>query len=638
MASPHAQLMKVTRRVIERSKPTRESYLARIEAAQGRFPARGALSCANLAHGFAGMEGNDKFEIKALRAPNIGIVSAYNEMLSAHAPYRDYPELIKQAARENGGVAQFAGGVPAMCDGVTQGNAGMELSLFSREVIAMSTAVALTHNMFDAALCLGICDKIVPGLMIGALQFGHLPTIFVPAGPMTSGLSNDEKAKIRQLYATGQVGRDALLESEAAAYHGHGTCTFYGTANSNQMLMEVMGMHLPGSAFIHPHTPLRDELTAAAARRVLDLTVERGQYTPIGHVIDEKAIVNGIVALLATGGSTNHTLHLVAIARAAGIVIDWNDFDELSQAVPLLAKVYPNGKADVNHFHAAGGIAFLVRNLLEGGLLHEDVKTVAGEGLAHYTQEPKLIDGKLTWVPGVVESQDTAVLRGIQQPFQPDGGLRLMQGKLGRGVIKISAVAAQHRVVKAPAIVFDSQEAVQEAFDRGELKRDFVAVVRFQGARANGMPELHRLTPLLGVLQDQGFHVALVTDGRMSGASGKVPAVIHVSPEALLQGPLGKVRDGDMIVIDAEAGVLDVEVDDAEWATRSVAAPRHQAENEVGFGRELFGVFRAAAAPAELGASVFGPLVGETTTGEGSGEQAGAAASRAHHELHKQGA
>ncbi|WP_026121899.1 phosphogluconate dehydratase [Paraburkholderia kururiensis] len=633
MASPHAQLMKVTRRVIERSKPTRESYLARIEAAQGRFPARGALSCANLAHGFAGMEGNDKFEIKALRTPNIGIVSAYNEMLSAHAPYRDYPEVIKSAARENGGVAQFAGGVPAMCDGVTQGNAGMELSLFSREVIAMSTAVALTHNMFDAALCLGICDKIVPGLMIGALQFGHLPTIFVPAGPMTSGLSNDEKAKIRQLYATGQVGRDALLESEAAAYHGHGTCTFYGTANSNQMLMEVMGMHLPGSAFIHPHTPLRDELTAAAARRVLDLTAERGHYTPIGHVIDEKAIVNGIVALLATGGSTNHTLHLVAIARAAGILIDWNDFDELSQAVPLLAKVYPNGKADVNHFHAAGGIAFLVRNLLEGGLLHEDVKTVAGEGLAHYTQEPKLIDGKLTWVPGVAESQDTAVLRGIQQPFQPDGGLRLMQGKLGRGVIKISAVAAQHRAVKAPAIVFDSQEAVQEAFDRGELKRDFVAVVRFQGARANGMPELHRLTPLLGVLQDQGFHVALVTDGRMSGASGKVPAVIHVSPEALLQGPLGKVRDGDTIVIDAEAGVLDVEVDEAEWAARPVAAPRHQAENEVGFGRELFGVFRAAAAPAELGASVFGPLVGETAR-----EQADAAASRVRHELHKQGA
>ncbi len=611
MVSPHSTLIEVTRRIAERSRPTRSAYLARIDAAQGRFPARGALSCANLAHGFAGLEGNDKLTVKAMRAPNIGIVSSYNEMLSAHAPYKDFPDIIKRAARERGGVAQFAGGVPAMCDGITQGNAGMELSLFSREVIAMSTAVALTHNMFDAALCLGICDKIVPGLLIGALQFGHLPTIFVPAGPMTSGLSNDDKAKIRQQFATGQVGRDALLEAESAAYHGHGTCTFYGTANSNQMLMEIMGLHLPGSAFVHPHTPLRDALTAAAAQRVLELTAEGGAYTPIGHVVDEKAVVNGIVGLLATGGSTNHTLHLVAIARAAGIIIDWNDFDELSAVVPLLAKVYPNGKADVNHFHAAGGMAFLVRNLLEGGLLHEDVTTVAGRGLSHYVQEPKLVDGALTWVDGPRESGDAKVLRPIGEPFQPDGGLRLMQGKLGRGVIKISAVAKEHRTVRAPAIVFDSQEAVQAAFDKGELKRDFVAVVRFQGARANGMPELHRLTPLLGVLQDQGFHVALVTDGRMSGASGKVPAVIHVSPEALLAGPLGKVRDGDMIVIDAERGVLDVEIDEAQWAQRQVQAPQHQAENEVGFGRELFGVFRAAAAPAEMGASVFGPLVGE---------------------------
>ncbi|KVD58050.1 phosphogluconate dehydratase [Burkholderia ubonensis] len=611
MTSLHPTLAKVTERVIARSQSTRSAYLKRIDGAQGRFPARGALSCANLAHGFAGLEGNDKFEIKAIKQPNIGIVSSYNEMLSAHAPYKDFPDIIKAAARANGGVAQFAGGVPAMCDGVTQGNPGMELSLFSREAIAMGTAIALTHNMFDAALCLGICDKIVPGLLIGALQFGHLPTIFVPAGPMTSGLSNDDKARIRQQFATGQVGRDALLEAESAAYHGHGTCTFYGTANSNQMLMELMGLHLPGSAFVHPHTPLRDALTAEAARRVLDLTVERGHYTPIGHVIDEKAIVNGIVALLATGGSTNHTLHLVAIARAAGILIDWDDFDELSGAVPLLAKIYPNGKADVNHFHAAGGIAFLVRNLLEGGLLHEDVTTVAGRGLSHYTKEPRLIDGKLTWVDGAAESHDTKVLRPIGEPFQPDGGLRLMQGRLGRGVIKISAVAPEHRKVQAPAIVFDSQEAVQEAFDRGELKRDFVAVVRFQGARANGMPELHRLTPLLGVLQDQGFHVALVTDGRMSGASGKVPAVIHVSPEALLNGPLGKVKTGDTIVIDAEAGVLDIAVDDAEWQARPVAQPLHQADNEVGFGRELFGVFRAAAAPAEQGASVFGALVGE---------------------------
>ncbi|KJR93056.1 phosphogluconate dehydratase [Burkholderia pseudomallei] len=611
MATLHPTLASVTERVIARSRPTRQAYLARIDAAQGHFPARGALSCANLAHGFAGLEGSDKFAIKAIREPNIGIVSAYNEMLSAHAPYKGFPDIIKAAARERGGVAQFAGGVPAMCDGVTQGNAGMELSLFSREVIAMSTAVALTHNMFDAALCLGICDKIVPGLLIGALQFGHLPTIFVPAGPMTSGLSNDDKAKIRQQFATGQVGRDALLEAESAAYHGHGTCTFYGTANSNQMLMEVMGLHLPSAAFVHPHTPLRDALTAEAARRVLELTAERGQYTPIGHVIDERAIVNGIVALLATGGSTNHTLHLVAIARAAGILIDWDDFDALSAAVPLLAKIYPNGKADVNHFHAAGGIAFLVHNLLEGGLLHEDVTTVAGKGLAHYTKEPRLIDGKLTWVDGVGESADDKVLRPIAAPFQPDGGLRLMQGRLGRGVIKISAVAPEHRKVTAPAIVFDSQEAVQAAFDAGELKRDFVAVVRFQGARANGMPELHRLTPLLGVLQDQGFRVALVTDGRMSGASGKVPAVIHVSPEALLSGPLGKVCTGDTIVIDAQAGVLDVEIDEQAWAARAVAQPAHQAENEVGFGRELFGVFRAAAAPAEQGASVFGAWVGE---------------------------
>ncbi|WP_459660454.1 phosphogluconate dehydratase [Acinetobacter calcoaceticus] len=612
MDLPNPILAKVTERVIARSQKTRSAYLQRIEHAQGKFPARGALSCANLAHGFASMEDNEKLIIKVGREPNIGIVSSYNEMLSAHAPYKTFPDLIKIAARENGGVAQFAGGVPAMCDGITQGNAGMELSLFSRETIAMSTAIALSHNMFDAALCLGVCDKIVPGLLIGALQFGYLPTIFVPAGPMTSGLSNDDKAKIRQQFATGEVGRDALLEAESAAYHGQGTCTFYGTANSNQMLMEVMGLHLPSAAFVHPHTPLRDALTAEAAIRVLDLTVERGNYTPIGHVVDEKAIINGIVALLATGGSTNHTLHLIAIARAAGILIDWDDFDELSAVVPLLAKIYPNGKADVNHFQAAGGVAFLIRNLLEAGLLHNDVTTVAGKGLYHYTKEPKLIDGKLTWVDGVVQSLDDKVLRSFDEPFQPDGGLRLMQGRLGRGVIKISAVAPEHRKVKAPAIVFDSQEAVQAAFDRGELHRDFIAVVRFQGARANGMPELHRLTPVLGVLQDQGFHVALVTDGRMSGASGKVPAVIHLSPEALLNGPIAKVQTGDMLVIDAEAGVLDIELDEAVWQSRPVAQPEHQAENEVGFGRELFGVFRAAAAPAEHGASVFGALVGET--------------------------
>jgi phosphogluconate dehydratase len=611
MVSLHPQLETVTARVVERSGKSRAGYLAGIVRAQGQFPSRTALSCANLAHGFAGVEGNDKIAIKALKQPNIGIVSSYNDMLSAHAPYAGFPEVIKRAAREAGGVAQVAGGVPAMCDGITQGNPGMELSLFSREVIAMSTAVALTHNMFDAALCLGVCDKIVPGLLIGALQFGHLPTIFVPAGPMTSGLSNGDKAKIRQQYATGQLDRDALLEAESGAYHAQGTCTFYGTANSNQLLMEVMGLHLPGSAFIHPYTPLREALTAQAARRVLELTVDRGEYTPIGHVVDERAIVNGIVGLLATGGSTNHTLHLVAIARAAGILIDWDDFDQLSQAVPLLARIYPNGSADINHYHAAGGMAFLIRELLDAGLLHEEVNTVAGRGLRRYTEEPKLLDGKLTWVAGTPHSLDQTVLRAAADPFAADGGLRLMQGKLGRGVIKISAVAPQHRRIQAPALVFDSQEAVHHAFNAGELQRDFVAVVRFQGARANGMPELHRLTPLLGVLQDQGFQVALVTDGRMSGASGKVPAVIHVSPEALLDGPLGKLRSGDMVVIDAERGILDVEIEPQLWAQRSVEQPDDAVDHAVGFGRELFGVFRRAAAPAEAGASIFGPLVGE---------------------------
>ncbi|WP_225721505.1 phosphogluconate dehydratase [Candidatus Vallotiella sp. (ex Adelges kitamiensis)] len=611
MTSLHSQLTAVTDRIIERSKATRHAYLTRIGDAQGQFPARSTLSCANLAHGSAGFEGQDKITIRALQRPNIGIVSAYNEMLSAHAPYRNFPDVIKRAAREAGGIAQFAGGVPAMCDGITQGNAGMELSLFSRDTIAMSTAIALTHNMFDAALCLGICDKIVPGLLIGALKFGHLPTIFVPAGPMTSGLSNDEKAKIRQKFAIGALGREVLLNSEASAYHSHGTCTFYGTANSNQLLMEIMGLHLPGAAFIHPHTPLRDALTAEAARRVLQLTAQGPHYTPIGRVIDEKTIVNGISALLATGGSTNHTLHLVAIARAAGIVIDWNDFDDLSRAVPLLAKIYPNGTADINHYHSAGGMAFLTHTLLEAGLLHDDVMTVAGISLSnYYTREPTLVNNKLLWVNGSRESRDKAVLRGVAEPFQLDGGLRLVQGRLGRGVIKISAVAQEHRSITAPAIVFDSQEGVQTAFNRGELERDCVVVVRFQGARANGMPELHRLTPLLGILQDKGFKVALVTDGRMSGASGKVPAVIHLSPEALLDGPISKVRNGDLITLDAEAGQLDVE--EAEWARRAYEKPiAYSNQNELGFGRELFSMFRAAALPAEQGASVFGAMPGE---------------------------
>ncbi|WP_347554966.1 dihydroxy-acid dehydratase [Robbsia sp. KACC 23696] len=631
----HSTLRAVTDRVIARSAPTRQVYLQRIDQAQGHFPIRGALSCANLAHGFAAMEGDDKFAIKALKTPNIGIVSSYNEMLSAHAPYLRFPDIIKRAARDVGGTAQFAGGVPAMCDGVTQGNIGMELSLFSRETIAMSTAVALTHNMFDAALCLGVCDKIVPGLLIGALQFGHLPTIFVPAGPMSSGLSNDDKAKVRQRFATGEVGRDALLEAESAAYHGQGTCTFFGTANSNQLLMEVMGLHLPGAAFIHPEDPLRDALTAEAARRVLAISAEGGNYTPIGKVVDEKAIINGIVGLLATGGSTNHTLHLVAIARAAGVVIDWDDFDALSQIVPLLARIYPNGKADVNHYHAAGGMAFLIRELLDAGLLHEDVTTVVGAGLRHYAREPRLAEvgasvgaatsaaaghpasgvapsrpAAVTWVDAAPQSLDLAVLRPASEPFSPDGGLRLMQGRIGRGVIKISAVAPAHRKVEAPAIVFDSQEAVQAAFKAGELDRDFVAVVRFQGARANGMPELHQLTPLLGSLQDKGRHVALLTDGRMSGASGKVPAVIHLSPEALLDGPIGKIRTGDMIVLDAENGTLEVVMDEAQWQARACQRPPATDPAAPTLGTDLFAVFRQAASSAETGASVFGAMPG----------------------------
>ncbi len=614
MVALHPQLQKVTERVREKSRVTRAAYLHAIQQAQGQFPARGVLSCTNLAHGFAGLQGHDKLKVKAVQQPNIAIVSAYNEMLSAHAPYLNFPEIIKRAAREVGGVAQFAGGVPAMCDGITQGNPGMELSLFSREVIAMSTAIALTHNMFDAVLCLGICDKIVPGLLIGALQFGHLPAIFVPAGPMTSGLSNDEKAKMRQQFALGKIGREELLEFESRAYHSQGTCTFYGTANSNQLLMEVMGLHLPGAAFIHPHTPLRDALTAAAAQRVLALTAQGDHYMPLGHVIDERAIVNGVCALLATGGSTNHTLHLVAIARAAGIVIDWDDFDQLSQVVPLLTRMYPNGKADINHYHAAGGMAFLIRQLLDAGLLHEDVMTVAGLGLAYYTKEPRLIEGKLKWVEGTKASLDTSVLRGVSEPFAPDGGVRLMRGRLGRGVIKISAVAPEHRKVRAPAIVFESQEALKQAFEAGQLSRDFIAVMPFQGARANGMPELHRLTPWLTVVQEQGWQVGLVTDGRMSGASGEVPAVLHVSPEAWLDGPLGKVRTGDMVSIDAEQGVFDIEVDAAQWAARTIEKPSLNAHAN-GFGRMLFGVFRSAAAPAEQGASVFGPIIGEGEAG-----------------------
>jgi len=601
----HPTVHEVTERIRERSRDTRAAYLAQIEHDRANEPTRAGMSCTNLAHAFAAAPVNDKMVLRAERLSNIAIVSAYNDMLSAHQPLEAFPAIIKQAAREAGGVAQFAGGVPAMCDGVTQGAAGMELSLFSRDVIAMSTAVALSHNVFDAVLCLGVCDKIVPGLVIGALKFGHLPTILVPAGPMTTGLSNDRKAQIRQLFAQGKADRAALLEAESQAYHGPGTCTFYGTANSNQMLMEVMGLHLPGTAFVNPNTPLREALTAESARRVLAITQRGGHYTPMGHVVDERAIVNGIVGLHATGGSTNHTIHLVAMARAAGVCINWDDFHDLSAVVPLLARIYPNGSADVNHFHAAGSIGFLIRELLGAGLLHEDVKTVAGDGLHHYCREPWLQDGVLAWRDAPTASGDEDVLRPASRPFSADGGLKVMTGNLGRAVLKVSAIKPEHRVVEAPAIVFDSQEDMLEAFKRDKLNRDFVAVVRFQGPKANGMPELHKLTPSLGILQDDGYKVALVTDGRMSGASGKVPAAIHVSPEALAGGDIGRVRTGDMVRVDGHAGTLDVLVDAATLAARDIPAPDlrlHQA----GIGRELFASFRKLAATAEEGAS---PLI-----------------------------
>ncbi|WP_428309168.1 phosphogluconate dehydratase [Hydrocarboniphaga sp.] len=605
-AQLHPVIAAVTQRIVTRSAPLRSAYLARMKAAKLAGTVRSHMSCTNLAHAFAAADHDDKQQLRAGRWPNLAIVSAYNDMLSAHQPLQHYPEIIKQAARKAGAVAQYAGGVPAMCDGVTQGEPGMELSLFSRDVIAMATAVALSHNSFDAVLCLGVCDKIVPGLLMGALHFGHLPVIFVPAGPMTSGISNDAKAKTRQLYAEGKVGREALLESEAASYHGAGTCTFYGTANSNQMLMEIMGLHLPGSAFINPYTPLRDALTAAAAARAAKITALGDEYRPLCDIVDERSIVNGIIGLHATGGSTNHTIHMVAIARAAGILINWDDFADLSAVIPLMAKVYPNGKADVNHFHAAGGMAYLIANLLDNGLLHGDVETVAGHGLRHYAQEPVLVDGALSWRDAPAQSLDDTILRPASAPFSADGGLRLLTGNLGRSVIKVSSVKPEHRIVEAPAIVFDSQEAVQSAFKRGELKRDFVAVVRFQGPRANGMPELHKLTPALGVLQDEGFKVALITDGRMSGASGKVPAAIHVTPECLAGGPLALVRSGDIIRLDAETGECFVRVPPSEWELRSPSVV-DTSGNEHGMGRELFTNARLHAAGAEQGAQIYAP-------------------------------
>ena len=600
----HRTVSHVTDRIADRSRDTRAAYLERIERARRNGPHRGDLSCGNLAHGFAASPRDDKISLRQLKKANIGIVTAHNDMLSAHQPLGRFPEIIKQAARDKLSTAQIAGGVPAMCDGVTQGQPGMELSLFSRDVIAMATAVSLSHNMFDAALCLGVCDKIVPGLVIGALSFGHLPVIFVPGGPMTSGLPNPEKAKVRALHAQGKVGREALLEAESQSYHSAGTCTFYGTANSNQMLMEVMGLHLPGTAFINPNTPLRDALTAAAAHRVVEITELDNAYTPMAQVVDEKAVVNAIVGLLATGGSTNHTIHLVAMAKAAGILIDWDDFSDLSAVVPLMARIYPNGTADVNHFHAAGGMAFLIRELLDAGLLHRDIRTVAGGGLELYAREPFLEDGQVVWRDGPTETLDPAILRPAADPFDAEGGVKLLTGNLGRSVIKVSAVKPEHRVVEAPAVVFADQYDLKAAFERGDLDRDVVAVVRFQGPMANGMPELHKLTPYLGVLQDRGHAVALVTDGRMSGASGKVAAAIHLSPEAAHGGAIARIRDGDVIRLDGERGTLDVLVDAAELAAREPATA-DLGGNQTGMGRELFAHMRQGTTAAEAGASMF---------------------------------
>lgn len=599
----HPVLEKVTNEVIERSRESRAVYLARIDAAVKKEPHRAELACGNLAHAFAACGAEEKSDLTGHQKANIAIISAYNDMLSAHEPYKDAPALIKAAVKEAGGVAQFAGGVPAMCDGVTQGRPGMELSLFSRDVIAMATAIGLSHNMFDGVLYLGVCDKIVPGLLIGALSFGHLPAVFVPAGPMPSGLANKEKVRIRQLYAEGKIGRKELLESESASYHSAGTCTFYGTANSNQMMVEIMGLHLPGSSFINPYTPLRDELTKAAAKQVLKFTALGDDFRPIGHMIDEKAIVNAIVGLLATGGSTNHTIHLIAIARAAGIIINWDDFDRLSKAVPLLTRIYPNGQADINHFQAAGGMGVLIAELLNNGLLHEDILTVADErGMSHYHQEPKLVEGQLVWEPCPEASLDAEVISTVAQPFAAGGGLHLMHGNLGRGVSKISAVAEQHQIVEAPAMVFDDQDDVVAAFKRGELERDVIVVLRFQGPKSNGMPELHKLTPALGVLQDKGFKVALVTDGRMSGASGKVPSAIHMYPECEEGGPLAKVRTGDIIYLNTQTGEVNVRVDAAEFDAR-VAAANSAKGHHFGMGRELFGAFRLGASSAETGAN-----------------------------------
>ena len=595
--------IEVTERIIEKSRPTRAAYLNRLDDIVNRPRGADRLGCANVAHAFAAMPANDKLRVVVEKAPNIGIVTAYNEMLSAHQPYVNYPDIIRDEAHKYGATVQVAGGVPAMCDGITQGEPGMELSLFSRDNIAMGTAIALSHDVFDAALLLGVCDKIVPGLLIGALQFGHLPCVFVPAGPMSTGIDNTTKSKVREQYAQGKVGREELLASESAAYHGAGTCTFYGTANSNQMLMEAMGLHVPGAAFVHPHEGLRELLTRESVKMVLN-NIKNKNFTPIGRMVDEHVIVNAMVALLATGGSTNHLIHWVAIARAAGIIIDWTDFYHLAKTTPLLASVYPNGKADVNEFQSAGGPAFVIRELIDAGYMFPDVLTVAHGGLREYGKLPVKEENKVVWKDLPKESSDETIVRTAAFPFNESGGLRLLKGNLGRSVIKISAVPEDRHIIEAPAIVFDAQEELLAAFDRGELEKDFVAVVRFQGPKANGMPELHKLTPPMAVLQNKGFKVAIVTDGRMSGASGKIPAAIHLSPEASAGGPLAKVRDGDIIRLNATVGMVNVLVDEDEWAEREVAelsdSKRHS--NSHGFGRELFGGMRKNVLSAEEGA------------------------------------
>jgi len=602
----HPVVQAVTARIVQRSVVTRAAYLARVDRLVGRAPGADRMGCANVAHAFAALPARDKFRVVAEKAPNLGVVTAYNDMLSAHQPYESYPALIRDEARRHGATVQVAGGVPAMCDGVTQGLPGMELSLFSRDTIAMGTAVALSHDVFDAVLLLGVCDKIVPGLLIGALHFGHLPCVFVPAGPMGTGLSNDAKSKVREQAAQGLVGREELLAAESAAYHGPGTCTFYGTANSNQMLLEAMGLHVPGAAFVHPHDGLREALTREAVRTALAISGKAGsqRFTPIGRLVDERVIVNAMVALLATGGSTNHLIHWVAVARAAGIVIDWTDFAELSAATPLLARVYPNGSADVNQFQSAGGPARVLRELMASGGLHTDVATVSAQGSAAYGELPLLDGDKLRWTVLPPDSGDSSIVRPAARPFSASGGLKLLQGNLGRSVIKTSAVPQDRHVVEAPALVFNSQEALLAAFNAGELERDLVAVVRFQGPRANGMPELHKLTPPLAVLQGKGYKVALVTDGRMSGASGKVPAAIHVSPEALAGGPLAKVRDGDIIRLDATDGTLQALVDADVWAARPLQplSPEQAQIHAHDLGRELFAGMRRNVSSAEEGA------------------------------------